>query len=330
MPADRPVRPLIMPLQQEVPPPVEGDVALSFSVSPAGEAVILWASAEDAARLRGRDQRRGGLSPNRILERPATVRVTFDVPGSPEARRVRSLPDVRPCFPSAHVLPGDALLLVGGRAAYRRGSPEHNAHLYDADDRLVRTACVGDGVQNVATTASGAIWIGYFDEGVLGNYGWGEPGVAPIGTPGLNRFDASLSLIWSHPRPGEIVDCYSLTITGEDCAICPYVDWPIQRFSLQGRAESWRNTAATGAHALVCNGPAAALVGGYSEERHRVVAGALAGDQFCPVAANGRLLLEDQPAPDDTYLCGRDGILHAFGAGGWYTLELWQMLEQLR
>ncbi len=326
----RPVRPLAMALQQEVPPPVEGDVALSFSLSPAGEAVILWASALDAARLRGRDPRKGGGSPRRILASPAVVRVTIDVAGSPQARRVRSLPDVRPCFPSAHAMPGDALLLVGARAAYRSGAPEHNAHLYGADDRLVRAACVGDGVQNVATTASGAIWIGYFDEGVFGNYGWGEPGIDPVGAPGLNRFDEALALVWSHPRPGEIVDCYALTITGEDCAICPYVDWPIQRISLQGRAESWRNTAATGARALVCSGPAAALVGGYSDERHRVIAGALAGEQFRPAAATGLLTLEEEPTPIATSLCGRDGVLHAFGAGGWYTLELWQMLEQLR
>lgn len=324
--SDSPVRPLAMSLQQEVPPPVEGDVALSFSLSPEGEALILWASAEDAARLRSRDERKGGLSPRRFLERPAEVRVTYDVPGSPEARRLRSLAEVRPCFLSAHAMPGDALLLVGGRAAYRQGKPEHNAHLYGADDRLARTACVGDGVQNVATTASGAIWIGYFDEGVIGNYGWSTP----IGAPGLNRFDESLSLVWSHPHPGEIVDCYALTITGEDCAICPYVDWPIQRFSLQGRAESWRNTSATGAHALVCSGPAAALVGGYRDQRHRVVAGALTGELFRPAAATGLLTLEDEPLPDDAFLCGRDGVLHAFAAGRWFTLELWQMIDQLR
>ncbi len=323
-------RPVALRRRQAVPPPRPGDVLLSRSLSPAGEAVSLWASAAEAERLRGRDASGAGASfPRSVLERPAEVVVTLDAPEAPEARQVRSISGVSTCFPAAHAMPDDQLLIVGARARYRGGDPEHNALLFSASGEPLRSACIGDGVQAVSTTASGAIWVGYFDEGVFGNYGWGDE-VAPMGAPGLNRFDAALALTWSHPGDGEIADCYALSTTGEDCWLCPYTDWPIQRIA-GAHLERWKNTVG-GAHALVAVGRQVALVGGYSGERDRLVAGTLEGDVFRPAAALGRLALEGDaldPQRAEAQLLGRDGVLHAFAGDVWYVAELWQLMDAL-
>ena len=34
----------------------------------------------------------------------------------------------------------------------------------------------------------GRIWVSYADEGVYGNFGWGQPGPPPVGAAGLVCF----------------------------------------------------------------------------------------------------------------------------------------------
>ena len=58
------------------------------------------------------------------------------------------------------------------------GTPQHTARAGE----LRRQFVLGDGIKHVQTTAAGDIWVGYFDEGVYGNYGWGnDPDSEPIG-----------------------------------------------------------------------------------------------------------------------------------------------------
>ena len=61
----------------------------------------------------------------------------------------------------------------------------------DAAGSVVAEGTLGDGINHLLTTPSGAIWVGYFDEGVFGSFGWGGPGPPPIGQPGIVQFDTS-------------------------------------------------------------------------------------------------------------------------------------------
>jgi hypothetical protein len=304
-------------------PPKADDVAVSFTVSPEGEAVVAWASAEDAMRFRARELRRGASFACAQLARPATLRVTIDGFGD---RLTRELHEVDRAFPSVHALPDGQLLVVGARAALRDGVADHNALVFDAENRLSHSGCIGDGVKTVSTTAKGAIWVGYFDEGVFGNRGWGGRGAAPIGAAGLNRFSSDLALRWSH-HPDEIIDCYSLTTTGEDCYVCPYTKWPILRVTRRDHVERWSNLVA-GASALVSMGRQVALVGGYEDERDRVVVGTLERAQLRGTMT-GRLRLSQQPWPTADAVIGRDGVLHAFASGRWHALELAAIADAL-
>ena len=80
------------------------------------------------------------------------------------------------------------ILLVGARSYYHDPQNiEENARVYDKNGRLIRSFCLGDGIQHVYVTKNQEIWTGYFDEGVHGNYGWKES----VGSSGLVGWYAS-------------------------------------------------------------------------------------------------------------------------------------------
>lgn len=336
-------KPIELTAMGELAPPRPGDRFVSCSVSPAGEAVVAWVPGEDHARLHQRDVAGIGSFARARLDRPASLRVTLDEGGAGAkaiaARDVRELLEIETAFPTVHWMPDEELLVVGGRARRRGGDPDHNAVVCGLDGQPARSGCVGDGVGIVSTTASGAIWIGYSDEGVIGNRGWGEGrGTEPIGAAGWNRFDRQLVRTWSPPP--QIIDCYALSTFGEECFVCPYTDWPILRASPTRsgtcRLDRWATANITGATALLSDGSIAALFGGY-EERDRVAFGEMVGDSVRIAKRRGQLVLDGQPLPAAPLLIGRDGRLHVFflpphgGAGGvrWYVVELWRLAEAL-
>jgi hypothetical protein len=51
----------------------------------------------------------------------------------------------------------------------------------------------GDGIEHVQATSAGEIWVGFFDEGIYGNYGWGSGTQLPVGRTGLVRFSPTFS-----------------------------------------------------------------------------------------------------------------------------------------
>ncbi len=80
------------------------------------------------------------------------------------------------------------VLLVCSRSYYHDAENiEENARVYDKNGHLIRSFCLGDGIEHVYVTKNQEIWTGYFDEGVFGNYGWEKP----IGRSGLVGWDAS-------------------------------------------------------------------------------------------------------------------------------------------
>jgi hypothetical protein len=336
-------QPIELTAMGELLPPSPGDRFVSCSVSPVGEAVVAWVPGEDHARLHQREVSGLGSFARARLDRPVSLRVTLDAGGAGSkavvARDVRELREIETAFPSVHWMPDEELLVVGGRARRRGGDPDHNAVVCGIDGQPARSACVGDGVGIVSTTASGAVWVGYTDEGVFGNRGWGGgPGTEPIGASGWNRFDGQLVRTWSPPP--EIVDCYALSTSGEACFVCPYTDWPILRAAPTRtgtcRLDRWATANISGARAVLSDGSIAALVGGY-DERDRVAFGEMMGDSVRIAKRRGKLVLDGQPLTSEPRLVGRDGILHAFflpphgGAGSvrWYAVELWRLAEEL-
>ena len=107
------------------------------------------------------------------------------------------------------------ILLVGARSYYHDAQNiEENARVYDKNGRLIRSFCLGDGIEHVYVTKNQEIWTGYFDEGVFGNYGWEEP----IGRSGLVGWNASGHKIDSMEEDKEysIFECLALTSDAEN------------------------------------------------------------------------------------------------------------------
>src|SRR5262249_21153055 len=164
----------------------DGDALLSVSVGPAGEAVALWAApADQEALTSGTVQPQWGSFRDARAARPAGARITLQRPGLSEAVRIAEMPLAHA---TVQPLPGNRFLAVAARCRWRPEGPDRNALVYDPDGAVVAEYTYGDGIENVLTTPSGNAWVGYFDEGVYGNYGWGVPGPEPLGSCGLARF----------------------------------------------------------------------------------------------------------------------------------------------
>ena len=106
-------------------------------------------------------------------------------------------------------------LLVGARSRYRSADDvDKNATVFDGESgKVIRRFCLGDGIEDVAVSANGTIWTSYFDEGVLGNYGWNDP----VGACGVRSWDSDGMPRYSFDNSdGVIMDCYALNAASDD------------------------------------------------------------------------------------------------------------------
>lgn len=164
----------------------DGEVLLSVSPGPEGEAVALWSTLADREALTSVTVQPGWASfPDARAGHPADARITVQSPGLVGAVRIAEMPLAHA---TVQPLPGDRFLVVAARCRWRPEGPDRNALVYGSDGAVVAEYTFGDGVEDVLTTPSGSAWVGYFDEGVFGNYGWGGPGPEPVGSCGLARF----------------------------------------------------------------------------------------------------------------------------------------------
>jgi hypothetical protein len=303
----------------------DDDVLVTADVGPYGEVVALWSTAEGRAALESRKGRPGGpLFPSSHPPRPVAVRLTRHFPRRDAVVGIRELG-----LAHCHVqpLPDDRFVIAGARCRWRPDGVEPNAQVVDSAGDVVMTAVLGDGIGWLATTPGGQTWVGYFDEGVYGNLGWGGPDREPIGAPGLVRFDERLERAWDYPFDtglGSISDCYALNVAGETVWACYYTDFPIVRIA-DGRVTGWTNSE-SGVSAVITDGVRCALVGGYGEDRDRVLVGALTEDGRFAVRARKRLSLPGgAPLPPRLGMCGRGDVLHVVSGTTHYRLDLDQL-----
>jgi hypothetical protein len=241
------------------------------------------------------------------------------------------LGDLTLAHPTVQPMPEGRILVVGARARWHADGPDRNAVIYGPDGGVLAEATVGDGVSHVQTTPHGNVWVGYFDEGVYGNYGWGGPGAPePIGSPGLIKYGPDLLPDW-HFSPAEhggvdaIADCYALNLDAETAWVYYYSDFPIVRIH-DGRVHGWTTTV-SGAKAFITDGHQVAFVGGYGTDNHRIITGVLRDTRFS-VTAEYRLTLPDgQPLPATLAIEGRGRDLHVVTETNWYRMDLNQVMR---
>ncbi|WP_432866724.1 hypothetical protein [Microbispora rosea] len=300
--------------------PVQDAELVRAAAGPTGDLVVVWASPEDADALTARSVQPGGASfPDSHAAAPVSVHIATYCP---QQTMMVSIVGQPPAHSHAQPLPDGGVLLVGARCRWRNGAAESNAAIYDAAGELLREGVLGDGIADVQTTPSGEIWVSYFDEGVYGNFGWGEAeGPAPIGSPGLIRFRSDLDVAWRYPYDstfGAISDCYALNVVGEEAWAYYYTDFPIVRIGTDAVA-GW-STEVHGAHALVVADDRAVLVGGYGEDRHRLVVGSLQGEAFSADRPARLVMPDGRPVPRTATVLGRGSELHVVVGQRWLKL----------
>lgn len=254
--------------------------------------------------------------------KPVSAVVTAQTPRV--ENRVR-LAEVRCALPFVQPMPGGRVLVVGARSAWTVDGGEQNATIHGPDGEVEARACLGDGIKHVLSTDSGSVWVGYSDEGIYGNLGWGERGTDhPVGRSGIVQFGHDLEIDWRFPQDFHAIDdCYAMSLgDGRRLWACPYQDFPIVRID-GARVDAWR-TSVRGARSLLTDGEDVALVGGYRSDYDGVVIGRL-GDRFEERRTARLVLPDDAPLPDTAKTCGRSSELHVFVGQEWLRVDLEDM-----
>jgi hypothetical protein len=321
--------PLELDLVAELAGPLAGREPVAASVGPAGEAVLLAVQPDDVdwvfVRVEGVDW--ASFPESRTRPYDATVLVLGD--GGRLLQRVE-LQGLDLTHPLVQPLPDGEILVVGARCErFRDGRVEANSQVHGPDGQLRRAFTLGDGINDLQATGAGELWVGYSDEGLLGNetWGWGVPGgpAGPIGAAGLVRFDAHGRRQWEYQAPEGapgIDDCMALNVTDEAVWVCYHADFPLVRIPAAGPPRAWP-TWLTGIRALAVGGSQVLLYGGYQDQANRCLLFRL-GDRTLDDPRPCRLSLPDGTPPPVRGLVGRGPFLHAFTATGWYQLDVRQ------
>jgi hypothetical protein len=303
----------------------DGDVLVCASVGPAGEAVAVWTTPDGLEAVTSATVSPAGARfPDPAAARPVAARITVH---TPELAAITPIADLTLAHIHVQPMPGGRFLLAGARCRWRRDGPDRNGVLYDADGQVLCESVLGDGISHVLATSSGQVWIGYFDEGIYGNYGWGQADTAqPVGAYGIVRFSPELVPVWHYPRYTEvgpwdaISDCYALNVDGTCVWTCYYADFPIVCIR-DGAVTGWHNDIA-GASALAAAGSRVALFGGYGPDHDRLALTELGADR-APPAGQYRVALPDgEPLPAGTQVLGRGSRLHFLTGTSWYQLDM--------
>jgi hypothetical protein len=183
---------------------------ISVGVGPDGP-VAMWAGAG-----RGHGTETSG-KPNRVVALASYSSSEL----APRNIAVAHIP-VAPAY--VQPMQGGGYLVVRSRSMWTQDlGAEKNAYVIDTDGRVIRRGTLGDGIAHVQVGRDGRIWVGYFDEGVAGNYGWGFDGPEPLGRSGLARWSPDLDREWEyHPTAVEppILDCYAMNVTEDGVIAC--------------------------------------------------------------------------------------------------------------
>jgi hypothetical protein len=209
-------------------------------------------------------------------------------------------------------LPNSRLLLAAARS---RHDSLPNTEVWTGGGELIHAGDLGDAIEEVLTTPTGQIWVGYFDEAMGGR--------GPQ-THGLVRFTQQLAPDWLYPAEAglpSVFDCYALNVDGETAYCCPYTDFHLISV-LDDQAIDLGATPYGSAHCLLVRGTEGALIGGWGPDYDLVTALRIGSNGVDAIGSQCRIVLPDgMEAQRLRYAC-RGPDLHAFIRSTWYRTTL--------
>lgn len=158
-------------------------------------------------------------------------------------------------------VPDGSFLLLGSRCMFsRENGPEKNAVFVDREGNVLRALTFGDGIADCIVRSDGIIITSYFDEGVMGNYGWDEP----IGYSGLCAWTANGEILWRPDR--DILDCYAMNTDADgNLWYYYYTDFLLVRTDFKTETEYDPQVEGADSLAVVKNGSFLIMDGGYDD-----------------------------------------------------------------
>lgn len=293
----------------EAPP---GMVACAHGVAASGDVINSCVAQDKAASLSQRDGT--GMFLNTATDKPYDGIVEVC---SRYAATRRAICGVTATLPIVQVLPHGETLIVAPRCR-RRGAEdiEQNATVFAPDGTVVRSFCLGDGIEDVQVSASGDLWVSYFDEGVLGNYGWRHP----MGANGLVRYNLQGERQWGF-TPEVILDCYALNVAADCVWAYYYTEFELARIDAEGGIERWP-TAIRGARAVAVGAHAVLFAGGYATKRLSEANLCLWQKGQLSKPEPIELVIEDADVNQAKWLGARGSALFVATQDAWYTLDI--------
>lgn len=181
---------------------IEGFIPLSISIGPKQDLLILLVEEQPPLV----DHR----FPATVTEEYYSYKVLRLKDGE---ETVLHLPNEQWNYHIVESIDDDHILLACARSIYHDETHvDQNGRVYDWDGNLIRSFCLGDGIDHMYTTRNNQIWTGYFDEGVYGNYGWKKP----IGNSGLVGWDHEGNIIDDGNDRKLMGECLALNVAAND------------------------------------------------------------------------------------------------------------------
>jgi hypothetical protein len=299
----------------------EGFKVVATEISLRGEAIRLLVKDNSAVRLFARTEQPGWASFPKT-ETEGEYSAIFSIYGADGAEEFQ-LPSLRATFPQIQVFPNGEMLVVAPRCRrFSDGTYELNATVYDSSGALRREFLLGDGIEHVQIDRKGNIWVGYFDEGVYGNFGWSHPN-GPVGSTGLTCFDENGVKLWGFQPPAGfdvISDCYALNVSKDGVWTYYYTDFPLVRIDSGWNVRAWK-TQTTGGREFAIHAEKVLFFGGYGEHRNECKLLRL-GDETAELLGEVKLLLPSDVDLAKAVVIGRDNKLHVFYSDDWYVFSI--------
>jgi hypothetical protein len=300
----------------------EGFKPAACSITANGEALRLLIPADSAAPVFGMEHTGFASFPKSQTGREYLS--IFSISGPAGSKEVR-IGQTTATFPKIEALPGGEVLIVASRChRFKDGSHELNAKVFDHAGTLTREFLLGDGINHVQTDNEGRIWVGYFDEGVYGNFGWGGAhGPEPIGAWGLSCFNDCGKKLWDFRAPAgfdPISDCYALNLSNNGAWAHYYTDFPIAHIDRDWNVRCWKTQMAGGRTFAILDRQVL-LFGGYNENRAACKLLRLT-DERAELAAYVSLILPGSVDLSKATVIGRNDVLHVFSGDDWYRFSM--------
>lgn len=252
----------------EIPVFTDGYSLVARGVANDGALLFLYVEASGVAAVMERYKDGAGTFARPRMQEPKKFRVVRMLTG---LLQVIELPELDVTFPKFDVFPDGSVLVAASRAEWRaKDDFDRNGIVFNpATNEMIRIL-LGDGINHVSVDALGRIWVAYSDEGVFGNYGWGDPAnplsPTPVGEACLLCFSRDGKKIWELPALSEfrMYDCYALNVWGGNVDAFLYDSFPIYRVSADFRTTYW-TTHLEGCHQFAISDSDAVFSGQYGE-----------------------------------------------------------------